>query len=180
MSVMAISEPIWIEVRSSVVVALSLVSKALLKPVPVRESDTTKLVIVEEAELIRMPAEVEVGRMTLAAKVSHMPALPEAVQELPVPVTAPLVSTLRHWVEPVIVLMVRAPAMVTAPLRRVVPRTPSVVEGALVLMPTLPVAPSAHRTGVSMLAVDEAILKYPVIVVVASSLVLVSTRNALF
>src|SRR3989338_227306 len=39
---------------------------------------TTKLVMVEEAELIKIPAAVEVGLMTLVAKVSHMPAEPLA------------------------------------------------------------------------------------------------------
>lgn len=47
-SVIWASDPIWMEARSSVVVALSLVSKALLNPAPVSEVLTTKVSIMDE------------------------------------------------------------------------------------------------------------------------------------
>ena len=52
------------------------------------------------------------------------------------PLINPLVSTFKHWVEPVMVLMVRAPAIVVAPLNLEVPRTAKVVLGTAVPMPT--------------------------------------------
>lgn len=63
------------------------------------------------------------------------PALPP--QPLPVPETRPLVSACRHWVEPVMVLRVKPPATVTAPLNLEMPNTPKVVLGTAVPMPTL-------------------------------------------
>jgi len=158
MSVMAGSAPIWREVRSRVVVAFNLVSKALLKPRPVRESLTTRLVMVEEAELMRMPAAVEVGRMTFTAKVSHRPGWPALAQAEPEVVTTEELSSSRH-LEAVKLLRVKLPVIMAVPFSRVEPKTPKVVVGRVVLMPTLPVAPSAQSTGVSREAVDEAILK---------------------
>src|SRR3989344_5531788 len=86
-----------------------------------------------------MEAAVLVGGMTLVNSDCQAPFCPgEPVpQALPVPLTNPLVSTFRHWVLPVMVFKVKAPATVTAPLNREVPRTPSVVLGAAVPMPTL-------------------------------------------
>ena len=63
-------------VRSRVVVALSAELKALVNPVPDKESDTTKFVIVEEAALMRIAAVVLVGLRMLAAKVSQEPFVP--------------------------------------------------------------------------------------------------------
>ena len=48
MSVMWASDPIWMEARSSVVVALSLVSKAFVNPVPESEVLITKVSIMDE------------------------------------------------------------------------------------------------------------------------------------
>src|SRR3989344_2472185 len=80
-----------------------------------------------------MPAVVEVG-LTVACPAQTFCQAPGAPPEpdqqaAAAPATNPFVSTCRHWVEPVMVLMVRAPATVTAPLSLVVPRTPKVVEG---------------------------------------------------
>src|SRR3990167_2107653 len=85
-----------------------------------------------------MEAAVLVGVMTLVNSDCQAPFWPgEPVpQAAPAPLTNPLVSACRHWVEPVMVFRVSAPATVTAPLNREVPRTPRVVEGAAVPMPT--------------------------------------------
>ena len=79
---------------------------------------------------------VEVGVRALVKRVSQAPGEPEAPQLAPVPEMSPFVSTFKHCVEPVMVLMVRAPATVAAPLRRVVPRTERVVLGTAVPIPT--------------------------------------------
>src|SRR3989338_5456580 len=76
-----------------------------------------------------MEAAVLVGVRTLVNKDCQAPGEPEEPQAAPAPLTNPFVSAVKHWVEPVMVLMVRAPATVTAPFRRVVPRTPKVVDG---------------------------------------------------
>src|SRR3989338_1261956 len=84
-----------------------------------------------------MEATVLVGVMTLVKSDCQAPgAPPPPPHSLPVPDTNPLVSAVRHWVLPVMVLRVKAPATVTAPLNREVPRTPRVVEGAAVPIPT--------------------------------------------
>src|SRR3989344_5389835 len=85
-----------------------------------------------------MEAAVLVGVMTLVKSDCQAPFWPgEPVpQAAPAPLTNPLVSAVRHWVLPVIVFRVSAPATVTAPLNREVPNTPSVVLGAAVPIPT--------------------------------------------
>ncbi len=68
--------------------------------------------------------------------VCQAPGEPPA-QALPVPETNPLVSVCRQLLAvPVMVLIVSAPATVVLPFKRVVPITPSVVEGEAVPMPT--------------------------------------------
>src|SRR3989344_6814549 len=85
-----------------------------------------------------MPALVLVGDNAAPPKMDcHAPFCPEAAHATLVPETNPLVSACRQLLAvPVMVLRVRAPATVTAPLRRVVPSTPSVVEGEAVPIPT--------------------------------------------
>src|SRR3989344_7709920 len=85
-----------------------------------------------------MEAAVLVGVMTLVNSDCQAPAEPDSPPHaLPVPLTNPLVSACRQLLAvPVIVFKVSAPATVTAPLNREVPRTPSVVLGAAVPIPT--------------------------------------------
>src|SRR3990167_2328972 len=87
-----------------------------------------------------MEAAVLVGVRTLVNKDCQAPGEPEepVPQGAPAPDTNPLVSAFRHWVEPVIVFKVNAPATVTGPFRRVVPSAPNVVVGTAVPTPTLP------------------------------------------
>ena len=122
MSVMAESEETFSE-SVTVVVALS-------EPVMRRFAS-----MVEEA-WTKMPAEVEVGARALVNAVSQAPLLPAEAQAVAVPETSPLVSTFRHWVEPVMWFKVKPPVIVVAPLSLVVPKTPSVVEGVSVPTPT--------------------------------------------
>src|SRR3989344_3062255 len=93
--------------------------------------------MVEDART-NIPAVVVVGVMALVKTCSQAWELaPPPPQAEPVPETRPLVSVCRQLLAvPVMVLTVRAPAIVTAPLRRVVPNTESVVEGEAVPMPT--------------------------------------------
>ena|SRR3990167_8423157 len=95
--------------------------------------------MVEDA-LTKIPAVVLVGVKAKPPKVlchaPFCPSAPPAPQAEPVPEMRPLVSICIHCVEPVIVLIVSAPATVTAPLNLEVPITPSVVLGAAVPIPT--------------------------------------------
>lgn len=68
MSLMAASEPIWIEFRSRVVVALSLVSKAVVKPVPCKVVPTVRVSISDEVEL--KVAALRSGRIMSPVEVS--------------------------------------------------------------------------------------------------------------
>ena len=72
MSVMAASEPIWIEVRSKVVVALSLWSKAVVNPVPDSVVPTVKVSIKDEVEL--KVADLRSGRIIKPVAVSPAPS----------------------------------------------------------------------------------------------------------
>src|SRR3989344_8122 len=113
-----------------------------------------------------MEAAVLVGVMTLVNSDCQAPGEPPpAPQALPVPLTNPLVSTFRHWVLPVMVFKVKAPATVTAPLNREVPRTPSVVLGAAVPMPTLDSLTFTTR----VLLVEPMVVEALMIVVVATA-----------
>ena len=76
---------------------------------------------------------------------------PPPPQAEPVPDTTPLVSTFRHWVEPVMEFSVRPPVTVTAPLNLVLPKTERVVEGEAVPIPTMP--PVNTATGYASLEV---------------------------
>src|SRR3989337_971195 len=111
-----------------------------------------------------MEAAVLVGVMTLVNSDCQAPGEPpSAPQALPVPLSNPLVSTFRHWVLRVMVFKVKAPATVTAPLNREVPRTPSVVLGAAVPMPTLDSLTFTTR----VLLVEPMVVEALMIVVVA-------------
>src|SRR3989344_4999102 len=132
-------------VEPMVVEALMIVVVATAKPqlsagaveAMLNRPETLRLLSMVEEPVTKMPAEVLVGVMTLVNSDCQAPGEPPpAPQALPVPLTNPLVSTFRHWVLPVMVFKVKAPAMVTAPFKRVVPRTPSVVLGTAVPMPT--------------------------------------------
>jgi CBS domain-containing protein len=137
---------------------------------------------VEEAET-RMPAAVLVGVRVLwpSMAICQAPgAPPPPAQAAPVPDNSPALLTCTHWVAADTRLSkVTAPEANRVPMSLELPTTPSVVEGEAVLMPTWPSAPSAKNTGVARDSVDEATLKYPATVVVASSAVLdVSTSRA--
>lgn len=166
-SVIGKSEPIWIWVKSRVVVALSAELKALVNPVPDRDVFTTRVSMTEEVELreeilaspfvnnpltlrdeskveeafTNIPFVVEVGDralliVPLCCQAPFCPGAPVPQAAL-APATSPLVSTWRHWVEPVMVFKVNAPATVVAPFNLVVPSTAKVVLGAAVPIPTL-------------------------------------------
>src|SRR3989344_3334399 len=87
-----------------------------------------------------MPALVLVGDNAAPPKMDcHAPFCPEAAHATLVPETSPLVSACRQLLAvPVMVLRVRAPATVMAPLNLEVPNTPRVVVGRAVPIPTLP------------------------------------------
>src|SRR3989338_3699922 len=114
-----------------------------------------------------MEAAVLVGVMTLVNSDCQAPFCPgEPVpQAAPAPLTNPLVSAVRHWVDPVMVFKVKAPAMVTAPFKRVVPRTPSVVLGTAVPMPTRDSLTFTTR----VLLVEPMVVEALMIVVVATA-----------
>ena len=97
-----------------------------------------KVAMVEDALMYR-PAVVEVGARAVPANtLSKAPFWPGAPvpQAAAAPEIKPLVSTFKHWVEPVMVFRVKPPATVTAPLNLEVPRTAKVVLGTAVPMPT--------------------------------------------
>ena len=100
------------------------------------EPEMRRLASMVEDAWTKMPAVVEVGVRALVNAVSQAPLLPAEAQAVAVPETSPLVSTFRHWVEPVMWFKVKPPVIVVAPLSLVVPKTPSVVEGASVPTPT--------------------------------------------
>ena len=122
------------ELKSRVVVALSLELnslwkpaqvevelkaefQAVVKPVPVKEELTTRVSMKEEValrepvilKLLSMvedplknrPAAVLVGESVLVKICWKEPFCPDTPQAPPVPETRPLVSTERHWVDPV-------------------------------------------------------------------------------
>ena len=86
-----------------------------------------------------MPAEVLVGARVLVNRVWKAPGSPEPEppQAEPVPETSPVESTWRQLLAvPVMELMVKESVIVTAPLNLEAPRTPKVVVGEAVPMPT--------------------------------------------
>src|SRR3989344_3199985 len=132
-------EPMGVEALMIVVVATAKPQlSAGVVVAMLNRREMLRLLSSVEEPVTKMPAAVLVGVMTLVTSDCQAPGEPPpAPQALPVPLTNPLVSTFRHWVLPVMVFKVKAPAMVAAPLNREVPRTPSVVLGAAVPMPTL-------------------------------------------
>jgi len=114
--------------------------ESLLSAVPMSVELTLRVLSMVEEPETKMPAVVEVGVSVAweGKAICQAPGLPDPPppQAPPDPATSPFVSTCRHWVEPVMVLMVRAPATVVAPFSLVVPSTERVVEGAAVPIPT--------------------------------------------
>ena len=74
----------------------------------VRRLLTRSVLLIVEDAFTKIPALVEVGVSALVNRVSQAPDEPEAPPQLaPEPVTTPLVSTVRHWVLPVMPLIAR-------------------------------------------------------------------------
>src|SRR3989344_605608 len=142
---------------------------------------TLSVVMVEEAALTKIPVAVLVGWSTFVATACQAPAEPAAAQPKPVTERSPAEEACTQDVaEEARLSSVTAPEANRLPINREAPTTPSVVEGAEVLMPTCPSAPSAQNTGVARESVDEATRKNSTNVVVASSAVVeVSTSRAL-
>src|SRR3989338_3252016 len=158
-----------------VVVALIIVVVATAKPqlsagvvvAMLNLPETLRLLSRVLEPVTKMPAAVLVGLRVLAMPgfSCQAPFWPEGPQARPVPLTKPLVSTFKHWVLPKMELRVRFPVIVAVPFERVVPRTPRVVLGAAVPMPTLDSLTFTTR----VLLVEPMVVEAFMIVVVATA-----------
>ena len=124
------------------------VKELVMVEVALRESDTRSVEIVEEA-FTKMPETVEVGVKVLGKARCQLPGAPAPPRSSVPQVMLPDESA-SSAVQLLKVLRVSAPATVTAPFKRVVPRTPSVVEGLAVPMPTRPSLALTTRVAVSI------------------------------
>ena len=112
------------------------------------DSDTLRVAMVEEA-FTKIPETVEVGVKVLGKARCQDPGAPSPPKSSLPQVMFPDESA-SSAVQLLNVFTVSAPATVTAPFNLVVPKTPSVVEGAAVPMPTRPSLALTTRVAVSM------------------------------